>query len=317
MRNRRTSASDSKGYPEFCLLAAKDDRVFNLFRSQSSSAYGRVLEHFSYADGKIHLEELERRNPELVTSLSRCSANEITGCPELHDYNPHGRLAPSTIRYTRHLGDLLEKFGPLDNLNLIEIGGGYGGLCKVTFDSQRPRTYTLVDLPEALLLAERFLRATLSPENLARVRFVDGTELAEPIHCDLVISNCAFSECLPSVQDTYMDNILAHAKSGSLLINLRRESHPPTVIWRALADHHPDLLASSERPSTNPTNFMLNWGVNPTFMADAIDFPWKSHLKLNAFLGDALYGTLYRLLFRIKLRKRVAAVARLFERQRP
>lgn len=190
----------------------------------------------------------------------------------MYDYGKYGLLAPSTIRYTRHLGDLIEKFGPLDALNIVEIGVGYGGLCKVTLDSFTPRTYTLVDLPEALRLAERFLRVSLSEEKFARVRFEDGTKLDKRIGSDLAISNCAFSECLPQTQRNYIENILSPAKRGSLLINLRRESLAPTVLWRTLVALHPDLTASGEKPITNPTNFMLNWGTNSSFFCtrDAI-----------------------------------------------
>jgi hypothetical protein len=312
MRNRRTSASDSKGYPEFCLQAATRDDLFAIFRSTGHAEYGRILEHFSREDGQIHLEVLRDRNPALLESLVRISQGEKIGTPDLYDYGTYGLLAPSTIRYTRHLGDLTEKFGPLDGLDVVEIGVGYGGLCKVTFDSFTPGSYTLVDLPEALRLAERFLRASLTAENFARVRFEDGTRLQRQIVSDLAISNCAFSECLPSVQRTYIETILGPARRGSLLINLRRESLAPLILWRSLKALHPTLITSDEKPITNPTNFMLNWGTNPSFAPQATRFSWAEHQKLHALLGDRLYGVAYKILFRLKPKKRMAAVSRLF-----
>lgn len=69
MRNRRTSASDSKGYPEFCLEAATRNDLFAVFRSAGSKEYGRILEHFTSEDGKRHLDVLSVRNPELLAPL--------------------------------------------------------------------------------------------------------------------------------------------------------------------------------------------------------------------------------------------------------
>lgn len=180
----------------------------------------------------------------------------------------------------------------------------------MTLDSFTPRTYTLVDLPEALRLAERFLRVSLSEEKFARVRFEDGTKLDKRIGSDLAISNCAFSECLPQTQRNYIENILSPAKRGSLLINLRRESLAPTVLWRTLVALHPDLTASGEKPITNPTNFMLNWGTNSSFSVQEMPFPWASQLKINALFGDVLYGVAYKLASRVKLKKRFTSVAK-------
>lgn len=302
---QRTSASDRKGYPDFCALAANDDTVFSTFRSPNNPDYGRVLEHFSRADGAVHLAALTERNPEIAKLLPRFASSNGVGSPELFDYGHHGQQSASTIRYARNLGDLHEKFGSLDGMHIVEIGGGYGGLCKVAFDAFSPASYTLIDLPEAIQLAGRFLAETLRPEQFERVNLVDGTTLDRPVQSDLMISNCAFSECHPAVQRVYIRNVIAHAERGSLLINLRKESLPPAVLWREISRHHRDLVCSDEMPLTHPTNFMLSWGVQDLFQPNVRPFPHALQLPIANIVGDTLYTVAYKFAFRVKLVKRL------------
>lgn len=307
---RGTSASDRQGYPEFCASAASGDDAFAVFRAPTKNSYTRVLEHFSRSDGEDHLIALKERNPEIAKYLSRFASSNNVGAPELFDYGFDGLHAASTLRYARNLGDLHEKFGSLNDLHIVEIGSGYGGLAKVVFDAFTPGSYTLIDLPEAVQLAGRFLRATLSPENYKRVKLVDGTKLCEPLHSDLAISNCAFSECSPKVQKAYIRNVLAPAKRGSLLINLRRESLPPAILWRDLAMIHPSLICSEEVPLTHPTNFMLSWGVDGIFLQNAHEFPHLGQLPFATAIGDANYMLFYRVAYWLKLKKRLRSVGK-------
>ena len=50
------------------------------------------------------------------------------------------------------LSDLRALLGSLDDLDIIEIGGGYGGQCFVTSVVHSPKSYTLVDLEPCLAL---------------------------------------------------------------------------------------------------------------------------------------------------------------------
>jgi hypothetical protein len=81
------------------------------------------------------------------------------------------KLSPDLLRYVayaRQLGDAMagDGRGPAD---ILEIGGGYGGLAR-TLKSFNPQCrYWLTDLPESLRCAEIYLRAAFPEARIARL----------------------------------------------------------------------------------------------------------------------------------------------------
>ena len=66
-------------------------------------------------------------------------------------------ISATTARYIKNLSDLINLFGSLDGMRIAEIGGGYGGLCKIISDQFELDSYTLFDLPDCLDLSKKFL----------------------------------------------------------------------------------------------------------------------------------------------------------------
>lgn len=128
---------------------------------------------------------------------------------------PYGQITPSTLRYTKVLAELEEMFGSLDDMNIVEIGAGYGGQCKIINDYFKPKSYTLVDLPEILTLDKRYLRKFGYKNILYRTQ----EELTNTKKYDLLISNYAFSECERSVQYDYIEKLLKNSSKGYLTYN--------------------------------------------------------------------------------------------------
>jgi len=52
---------------------------------------------------------------------------------------------------------MIELFGLLDDAKIVEIGGGYGGQCKIIYDCFEPISYLMIDLGELLKLQEKYL----------------------------------------------------------------------------------------------------------------------------------------------------------------
>ena len=75
---------------------------------------------------------------------------------------------------------------------------------KILFDCFRIRSYTLIDLPEVLEFARRFLEVA-DPAALQQVRFSTLNDLDSSARWQLVVSNCALSECVPHVQQKYIE----------------------------------------------------------------------------------------------------------------
>src|SRR5207247_1982417 len=102
------------------------------------------------------------------------------------------------------LSDLLDLFGSLDGIRIVEIGGGYGGQCAVVSAVATPASYTLVDLDPVLRLQQAYLREF----RVSNVSFAPARDLDPSAGYDLVISNYAFSECMRRVQRHYLERVL-------------------------------------------------------------------------------------------------------------
>ena len=141
--------------------------------------------------------------------------NDSVGNPYLSRFECEDSMviaSPTTLRYVKVLVDLLTFFD-VDNIRTVtEVGIGYGGQCRILLNTLPIRRYNLVDLPEALALAEKFLIALNQTGDA--VRYVDGTHLYHDAPCDLFISDYAFSELSKAAQEIYIEKILSKARAG-------------------------------------------------------------------------------------------------------
>ena len=209
----RTSISDYKEYKEICLNASIDDEVFTHFRRNHN--YTPILEHTSYDLGKGYIEWLTQNNFD-VNQIEKIKLNDLQGGAILEQFDePFGQICPSTLRYTKVMHELELMFGAFDGKNIIEIGVGYGGQCKIINDISKPASYTLVDLPEALALSKRYL----SDSNFTNINYLTQDQLSTDKEYDLVISNYAFSECDKSIQIGYVNDVLKKSESGYITFN--------------------------------------------------------------------------------------------------
>ena len=123
----------------------------------------------------------------------------------------------SQIKFYLNLSDLIFLFGDLSGFKIVEIGGGYGGLCKIISDLFSFESYTLFDLPECLRLSKKFLDSF----NVKNVNFCTNHSLPSIGNFDLVISNYAFSELNGNLQQSYFNNILSITPLGYLTCNFK------------------------------------------------------------------------------------------------
>lgn len=251
-----TSLSDNGRYPQVCVDAVNSTSTFRHFRRIRN--YTAILEHVSPEQGAEYLRLLSRR-PELVAALPRFAANDRVGNPRVHDYPPHGAFSPTTLRYVKVLGDLLDRFGTLDGLSICEIGVGYGGQCRVITEWCRPAAYCLVDIRQALGLAERFLdHFPLSvPVEFRTLNALPAREW------DLVISNYALTELPREYQEAYMDRAVRRARRGYVTFN--RINPPAFRSMQAdeIAAAVPGAAIGPEEPLTHEGNCVITWGPRP------------------------------------------------------
>jgi putative sugar O-methyltransferase len=246
-----TSISDCNSYREVCARAASDDNFFKCFKSDKN--YQEILEHTSPELGACYFMSVLYQTPQFLDDIDTFRKNDLLGGAKLHQFGaPIGLFSPSTLRYVKVLSDLTFSFGPLDNLHLVEIGGGYGGQCLITHLKYNVASYTIIDIPPALKLQERYL----AQHRISGVRFLSLEELEGSLSSDLFISNYAITECKKSIADVYLDNVARHAKRGYITGNvLSSDCYTREEMERAL----PQGVVVGEYPPTKEGNYILLW----------------------------------------------------------
>ena len=205
-----SSTSDNMDYTSVCKLAATTDEHFSNFKRNKE--YNKILEHVSPPQGEAYYRHIS--SPDILKNFDKFKVNDIFGGPNLSVYD-FGVFSPSTLRYVKVLDDL-ENF-QLNDVNIVEIGAGYGGQYTVMRQMFKPKKYTFVDLPDTLNLIKKYV-GLLKLDDI-ELEYLTYQDLNAPIHSHLLISNYAISECSKAVQDVYINNIVHHAKHGYITYN--------------------------------------------------------------------------------------------------
>ena len=218
----RAADQMAHSYIEACEKATVDDEYFNNFKSRYEIQ--TIFEHVPGWLGEKYLENILYNNPIILDRAEEfIRANDAYGSPrksQYFKYNIDG-MSPTTARYMKVLSDLIGLYGSLDNMNIVEIGGGYGGFTLVVSKMFKFKNYYNVDLETPGKLAQKYCTLT----GVENFHVVTPTQLEklEDIEIDLLISNYAFSECNYETQDVYIEKILSKAKRGYITHNTSLE----------------------------------------------------------------------------------------------
>jgi len=243
-----------ENYLKVCQSAVDDDEVFKNFKSHCD--YTLVLEHVKSYEGLDYYLTIKKEFPYLLQFMEKFATNDNIGNPKRFFYEEIGiEISPTTLRYIKVLADLLNLFGRLDNMDIVEIGGGYGGQCKIICDFSEPKSYTLVDRHEVLLLNEKYLKCY----DVKNVIFREVDDESEN-HYDLCISNYAFSEVPRPYQNRYAEKIIKNSDRGYMTCNIFGNGSPDELMARE------DIFALKsgyrvipEVPITAVNNFIYMW----------------------------------------------------------
>jgi hypothetical protein len=278
--NRPTSVSDNADYRSVCARAARDDAAFARFRRLDEflaiveppavdTDGSREASYDATIDGREYAEHV-RNIPSYRPLLDRFRVNDEIGAPLVETFDQLGRFNTYTLRYIKILWDLEQLFGNLDEFDILEVGGGYGGQCAILARRFAFASYDVLDLPETGELARRFLDAA----GVDRVRCLSDPAALQPGY-HLVISNYAFSELDDRVRADYWASLLPRCARGFMLwnrlyldINLFKQSWD--AAYANLSDemrrlfsmvHNPrmvdELLTKDDRVRGN---VMIAWG---------------------------------------------------------
>ena len=237
-----TSITDSEiltSYPSLCGLAAKNLEIFKKFRS--SRVMVEALDHVSIEQGTSYISEILN-----YSSWSEKYTKALA----------YGTFSPTLLRYLKVYIDLEKNFGSLKNLNIVEIGIGFGGQASLISLLDKPLSYTYYDIPPVLELAQKFTKELDVPGNFT---FADGRN-PKSSNPDLVISNYAFSELNREVQDQYLKNVVLPSPRGYITWNNLSATILGGYSLAELVRLIPNSQIHPEKPNTSEGNAILVWG---------------------------------------------------------
>jgi hypothetical protein len=222
------TAEDTTPYAEICTEAVENEEVFATFKRDPR--YTAILEHVSPEHGQKYFNGIMQYelDGDLIEAFKE---NDKFGGANILDYGePFGQVSPSTLRYVQNTLDIAHFVGEGEIRKIVEIGGGYGGLCKTInclcdFDE-----YHIYDIQQASRLQEKYLSNFDVGEKVSFHSSVDPIE-----DVDLVISNYAYSELSLDLQDAYYENVIKNAKRVYMILN-RGEVSREVLLNRAKED---------------------------------------------------------------------------------
>lgn len=193
------------------LLLDKDEWYF-----KSDKSYTEILEHVSFESGLKYLLLIEDKfnfiytnNKEFIIDI--CYLNDKYGKTIKQNFKNFCCCSPSNIRYIFHALLILEHLIKinLNNIDIVEIGGGYGGLCLFlyklsTLFNITINSYSIFDLNEPMKLQKKYLEIHNIPINTISL----DDENIKLNKDSFLISNYAFSEISMSLQKLYKEKVI-------------------------------------------------------------------------------------------------------------
>jgi len=208
----------------------------NLENFKNHKAYGDILEHVSYEHGLEYLECIKTQTSyKMKDVVLFCLKNDSVGLPRRSEYvfEVYGKMkvSPTSLRYVYQSHLILAHLQALGNVNgienLVEIGGGYGGLCVALhhfagyYPGVKINRYTIIDLSEVIRLQKMFHQAISMRED---IRYVDASTYGKDIEVRgmFCVSNYCYSEISGDNQRGYRDWLFPKVSHGFMCWNNSR-----------------------------------------------------------------------------------------------
>lgn len=206
---------DSKNYVDICESILENEETF--FNFKSLEQYNSILEHVDFDLGQDYFNHIQEFGKEIYEQyFDRFLENDIIGNPRQFFYEDK-KISPTTLRYIKTTLDLSSLCGDQKISKIVEVGGGYGGLCKTLSVLCDFKKYLIVDLPQTVKVQKKYLKHF---EVHSKLEFIPCNEIDDISDVDLFISNYALSELNIETQLNYYDKIIKNSKVIYITYNL-------------------------------------------------------------------------------------------------
>ena len=192
---------------------------------KSVPEYIYMLEHVSYKEGLAYLDTIIEKTDITINDIyTFCNLNDSVGSPTRFQYD-FGLASPTSIRYILHAHLILAHIKSLEmtDNNIVEVGGGYGGLClAVHYFAEKYgikiTSYTIIDLAPIGRLQDMYI-SKVNPN--IRVTTIDSNTYGATIEDThmFLISNYCFSEIANEHQKRYIHTLFPKVAHGFMAWN--------------------------------------------------------------------------------------------------
>lgn len=191
------------------------DKIQNLDDFKSSDVNFRIAIWNPQTNGVRYLKALIYN---LCAELSQLNRDRLSKIKSRHVGAPisiiyDGQAVCMDYLQAIYEYDFIADHLPPDEMDILEIGAGYGRTCHAILSNQAVKSYTILDLPNCLELSRRYLLAVLEKNDFSKINFVEAANLSvlEMNHYDLCINIDSFAEMEPEIVHYYLDYISCHS----------------------------------------------------------------------------------------------------------
>jgi putative sugar O-methyltransferase len=196
-------------YLRACKEFANNPESFKTFKQNPN--YTPVLEHVTPEIAEQYFGELKSKHLLNPTTIKHIKENDRYGTPLTFNHHTLKTISPTTVRYLKNSLDIVSSFSQnVPFKKIVEVGGGYGGLCKVFSCFNDFENYHLVDFPEVNQLSSVYLSKFRSLKG--KIHHLSTDRIIDVGDIDLFISNYAFSECSLEFQELYYEKFIQNSK---------------------------------------------------------------------------------------------------------
>ena len=229
------ATTNGQKYLQKCLDSSLSYYLFLTFRSDSS--FCKIIIPGKKDDGDAILNRISN-DSYIKNKFDKIKLNDKIGSPMVYNYKDYGYFSPGTLKYVNTFYELKENFGDMKNWNILEFGGGYGGLCHILSYFVKWNKYYFVEIKEPLELVKKCFMYIKSlsndsgicwkpddnilnetKENENNVICLLPEEVNKNITYDLFISEFGFCELNEKGIEKYMF-IFENSKNAYLSMNL-------------------------------------------------------------------------------------------------
>lgn len=224
---------------------------------KSDNNYRYMLEHVNKKLGDDYLlliknefKDIYLKNKDLLITL--CNLNDKYGKTLKNNFNDFCNCSPTNLRYIYQTLLILEfmKKQEIKDIDIIEVGGGYGGLCFFLFKLSKLyniniKSYNMFDLDEVCEFQKKYLKIhdiDINTNNIEK-------DIKNINKDSFLISNYAFSEIDKYYQDLYTIKLFnKYIKNGFLAWNAIN-------VYKFIENK--EIYEETERPLTGKKNKYL------------------------------------------------------------